>query len=78
MKRRTNEDLRQAYRENLDADLISLGLTPPDPVAGAPRLLGVKLKGLVVNKFPDMPLLDNNPEPKNGRRAAWRLSFRRG
>ena len=34
VKRRTNEDLRQAYRENLDADLISLGLTPPDPVAG--------------------------------------------
>lgn len=34
LKRRTNEELRQAYRENLDADLISLGLTPPDPAAG--------------------------------------------
>lgn len=34
LKRRTNEELRQAYRENLDADLVSLGLTPPDPAAG--------------------------------------------
>jgi len=34
LKRRSNEDLREAYRANLDADLVRLGLTPPDPMAG--------------------------------------------